>query len=185
MAALSRLLLTINQKLFHTKGLSGKLLTKNHNHVVENLGSIRCMSEHHVMEITPSRWQWHKTKDWLHFYFFVGVIPVAAFIFYMNVFIGPATLQEIPEGYIPKQWEYYRTPVVRFFSRYFYPDIQMEYEKLLHKTHVANVKRQLFALEKQIQILIREHQDYRYWSYTPSNEQNIIELRKYIDETVK
>ena len=66
------------------------------------------MSEHHEMDITPSRWQWHKTKDWLHFYFFVGAIPVATFVFCMNVFIGPATLQEIPEGYIPKQWEYYR-----------------------------------------------------------------------------
>ena len=61
----------------------------------------------------------------------------------------------------------------------------MEYEKLLHKTHVANVKRQLFALERQIEVLIREHQDYRYWSYTPSNERNLIELRKMIDETVK
>lgn len=61
----------------------------------------------------------------------------------------------------------------------------MEYEKLLHKTHVANVKRQLFGLERQIELLNRNHQDYRYWSYTPSNERNLIELRKLIDESMK
>lgn len=61
----------------------------------------------------------------------------------------------------------------------------MEYEKLLHKTHVANTKRQLFALERKIEKLVQEHQDYRYWSYTPSNERNLLELRKIIDETVQ
>lgn len=66
------------------------------------------MSEHRVMEVTASRWQWHKTKDWLHFYTFMGIIPAGLLIFYCNVFIGPATLEPIPEGYIPKQWEYYR-----------------------------------------------------------------------------
>lgn len=39
MATLSRLLLTTSQKLFRTNGLSGKLLTKNYNHVFKNLGN--------------------------------------------------------------------------------------------------------------------------------------------------
>lgn len=65
------------------------------------------MSAHRTMEITASRWQWHKTKDWMHFYFFVGAIPAGLIIFFTNVFIGPAQLEPIPDGYIPKQWEYY------------------------------------------------------------------------------
>lgn len=66
------------------------------------------MSEHRTFRIVPSRWQWQKFKDLFHLYILVGAIPVGAIIFYSNVFIGPATLSEIPEGYIPKHWEYYR-----------------------------------------------------------------------------
>lgn len=60
------------------------------------------------MEIKPSRFQWHKTKDWFHFYFLLGAIPVGTTIFLVNVFIGPATLEQIPEGYVPKEWEYHQ-----------------------------------------------------------------------------
>lgn len=64
------------------------------------------MSEHRTMDIRPSGFQWHKTKDYVHFYILLGVIPVSISIFLINVFIGPATLQQIPEGYRPKEWEY-------------------------------------------------------------------------------
>jgi len=60
------------------------------------------------MFITPSRFQWNKTKDMVHFYVMLGVIPVGLLVFYTNVFIGPATLSPIPENYSPKHWEYHR-----------------------------------------------------------------------------
>lgn len=66
------------------------------------------MSEHRTMVITPSRWQWDKLKDYAHLYVCVAAIPIGIIIFYANVFVGPATLSEIPEGYVPKHWEYYR-----------------------------------------------------------------------------
>lgn len=68
------------------------------------------------MVIEPSRWQWHKFKDMFHYYFMVGAIPVTAVIFYSNVFIGPATLAEIPEGYEPKHWEYYKVQTLIDYS---------------------------------------------------------------------
>lgn len=46
-------------------------------------------------------------QDFVSFYFLLGLIPAGAIILYCNIFIGPATLKEIPEGYEPKPWEYY------------------------------------------------------------------------------
>lgn len=65
------------------------------------------MSEERIMIVRPSNYQWHKMKDWLHFYVMLGIIPITIGLTLVNVFIGPATLEEIPEGYTPKPWEYY------------------------------------------------------------------------------
>ncbi|CAL7941321.1 unnamed protein product [Xylocopa violacea] len=110
MAVLSRLLLATNcQKLSHINGLLQKLLPKNNSCTFQNQnGTRRWMSEHHVMEITATRWQWKQTKNWLHFYFFVGAIPATLIVLYANIMIGPATLEPIPEGYNPQAWEYYK-----------------------------------------------------------------------------
>lgn len=73
-------------------------------------------------------------------------------------------------------------PISRFLSKYFFPNEQMEYEKLLHKLTVANNKRLLFKLEKQIRELEMKHNDYKYWSYRQGSASQIINLRKKIDE---
>lgn len=76
-----------------------------------NTGS-RQMSDHRVFPMEPSRWAWTKFKDYAHFYFMLGLIPCSLVVTGMNVFIGPATLSEIPEGYTPKYWEYYKVSSV-------------------------------------------------------------------------
>lgn len=58
--------------------------------------------------IRPSRYQWNKFKDLLHFFVMLGVIPASIVVFCTNVFVGPAKLAPIPEGYVPKHWEYHR-----------------------------------------------------------------------------
>lgn len=70
----------------------------------------RQMSDHgpKSMIITPSRFQWDKFKDLLHFFTMLGLIPVTAVVFYANVFVGPAKLTPIPDGYVPKHWEFHR-----------------------------------------------------------------------------
>lgn len=78
------------------------------------------MSGHdRTMVIQPSRFQWNKWKDYLHFYSLVGAIPCLTVIFLTNVFIGPATLEPIPEGYQPKHWEYHRVSIFFFPSLIF------------------------------------------------------------------
>lgn len=71
---------------------------------------IREMSGHGppALRIQPSRYTWNKWKDYTHFYTLVGVIPVTILITTVNLFIGPATLSPIPEGYRPKHWEYHK-----------------------------------------------------------------------------
>ncbi|XP_029050624.1 NADH dehydrogenase [ubiquinone] 1 beta subcomplex subunit 5, mitochondrial [Osmia bicornis bicornis] len=183
MAVLSRLFFGSNNKLSQTNGLLRKLLNKNSSIFEKQTGSIRCMSEHRTMPIVASRWQWHKTKDWIHFYFFVGAIPVALIIFYANVFIGPATLEEIPEGYTPQRWEYYRSPITRFLARYVFPNPQQEYEKYLAYLDIAEAKKRLRWLEIQFVENIRSHQDYPIYSYQRSMKSKYIkEYRKLLDE---
>lgn len=96
-----------------------------------------------MFAITPSRFQWHKFKDSLHFFVMLGVIPSTALILYTNIFIGPATLSETPSDYEPKHWEYHRHPITRFLARYLYPSPQQDYEKLCHMLYEENEKAQL------------------------------------------
>ncbi|XP_044262606.1 NADH dehydrogenase [ubiquinone] 1 beta subcomplex subunit 5, mitochondrial [Tribolium madens] len=127
----------------------------------------RPMSEHRVFPIQPSRWQWNKFKDLFHYYIMLGVIPLGLVTLYANVFIGPATLSEIPEGYTPKYWEYYKSPITRFLARYIMTSPQQDYEKYLCYLFMENEKRQLRKLEKQIKEKIAERRDYQAYYYRP------------------
>ncbi|CAH1173878.1 unnamed protein product [Phaedon cochleariae] len=127
----------------------------------------RCMSEHRTFPLTPTRWQWKKFKDHLHYYMMLGVIPCSLGVLYANVFVGPATLTEIPEDYEPKYWEYYRSPVTRFLARYFFNDPQQDYEKYLAFIFMEEETRQLRKLEKQIKQKMAERNDYQAYYYRP------------------
>ncbi|XP_055625833.1 NADH dehydrogenase [ubiquinone] 1 beta subcomplex subunit 5, mitochondrial [Toxorhynchites rutilus septentrionalis] len=131
----------------------------------------RAMSGGHgprMFTITPSRFQWHKFKDLFHFYVMVGAIPVLAIVFYTNVFIGPAQLTEIPEGYEPKHWEYHKHPISRFIARYIMNNPQQDYEKMLHFLHEEGEKAEMLALEKKIREKMAERQDYQSYYYRPA-----------------
>ncbi|XP_050348128.1 NADH dehydrogenase [ubiquinone] 1 beta subcomplex subunit 5, mitochondrial [Nymphalis io] len=122
---------------------------------------------HKTMALQPSRWQYHKFKDMLHYYLMVGLIPVGAIIFYTNVFIGPAQLSPIPEGYEPKHWEYHRHPITRFIARYIHNNPQQEYEKFMHYIDEEAQKAKMIALEKEIRRKMAERQDYQAYYYRP------------------
>lgn len=67
-----------------------------------------------TINITASRFQWHKFKDLFHFYVLIGIIPVSILLFYVNVFIGPATLTPLPDDYTPQHWEYIRVNIIYY-----------------------------------------------------------------------
>lgn len=119
------------------------------------------------MVVEPSRFQWHKFKDLIHFYVMVGLIPMLGIVTYSNIFIGPATLTETPEGYRPKHWEYYRHPITRFISRYMHASPQQEYEKMCHRIAQESDKATVRLLENEIKAKMAETRDYKAYYYTP------------------
>ncbi|XP_043280854.1 NADH dehydrogenase [ubiquinone] 1 beta subcomplex subunit 5, mitochondrial [Venturia canescens] len=161
MVAWSGLLRSVGQILSRGTGILAK--NSAQNGIVQK----RLMSEHRTMSIEPSRWQWHKTKDLLHLYTLVGAIPCVITIMLSQIFVGPAELQPIPEGYVPKPWEYYRDPISRFIARYIYNPPQMEYEKYLHYLWEESELIKIRRLEAQIHDLMYERKDYRAYYYQP------------------
>ncbi|KYM98602.1 PREDICTED: NADH dehydrogenase [ubiquinone] 1 beta subcomplex subunit 5, mitochondrial [Cyphomyrmex costatus] len=152
MAVWSSILRAARQKLLQN--------SSNTTALIKN-GQARCMSEERTFIIRPSSFQWHKTKDYFHLYFLLGAIPVLTGITLVNVFVGPATLQEIPEDYVPKEWEYLRHPIQRFLQRYFFPSPQQEYEKYLHQIYHESQLRKVRLLEQQVNIAMGTRRDYR------------------------
>ncbi|XP_071536727.1 NADH dehydrogenase [ubiquinone] 1 beta subcomplex subunit 5, mitochondrial [Panulirus ornatus] len=119
------------------------------------------------MIITPSRWQWHKFKDLLHFYIMLGVIPLGIMTFAINIFIGPAQLAPIPEDYVPKPWEYYAHPISRFLAKYLYTSHQQDYEKYLHFMYEENEIKQMKLIEKKVHKVMAERGDSQAYYYRP------------------
>ncbi|CAD5116267.1 DgyrCDS5174 [Dimorphilus gyrociliatus] len=102
-----------------------------------------------------------------HFYVALGLIPAGLFIFFMNAFVGPAELSEIPEDYTPENYEYFQNPVKRFMCKHFYPDPVHRYEANLHYLKQSDENQKFKLLERKVKELMSERGDYKGWYYVP------------------
>lgn len=68
------------------------------------------------MNIEPSSFVWKQFKNYLHFYFLLPAIPLSLITAYAHIFIGDAELTEIPEGYVPHNYEYYKVLDWNFYK---------------------------------------------------------------------
>jgi len=123
------------------------------------LQSIKQPASRHF-QITPSRYTWQKYKDMFHFYFFLGAIPGLIGVFLVNIYIGPPTLAEIPEGYVPKHWEYQRHPIQQFEARYIFRSFQEDYERALFYVQEEDEKRRMRLLAWRAELLMKERGDF-------------------------
>jgi len=124
-------------------------------------------NEHRTFDIHASRWSWNKFKDELHFYLLLGIIPLGTLILYCNIFIGPATLADIPPGYEPQVWEYHKHPIQRWFARYAYKPPDEDYEKMMCHLQSEHEKTQFKQLETKVRQLMADRGDYQGWYYVP------------------
>lgn len=126
-----------------------------------------------TMIIKPSDFEKKRWLDHVHFYFWLGALPSFVVIGLTNLFIGPAELVDIPEGYEPKHWEYYKHPITRFHSRYIQESQEKIYERHMHYLNEHQEKVLLRKLQRKVEYLsgdVTGRYDSTYWYYQPAED---------------
>jgi len=116
-----------------------------------------------IVENRPSRWSYDIFKDYLHFYFMLGAIPIGLLIGIVNLTKGQAVLKPIPEGYVPEEYEYYKSPITRWLVKNVYSSYQSQYEGHLSELWEEHKKVNMYMLKKEVERQMRVHGDYKGW----------------------
>ncbi|XP_054712141.1 NADH dehydrogenase [ubiquinone] 1 beta subcomplex subunit 5, mitochondrial-like [Uloborus diversus] len=150
--------------------ISNFLTSKQQNAIRQAFRTMSDDAGDRVMNITPSRHQYTRFKDDLHFYISLGVIPLGLLILYVNIFIGPATLTEIPEDYKPEYHEYFQHPIKRFIAKHFMEDPQVIYERTLHFLKYDQERMRWKEKIDKVNQLMSERDDYKAWFFIPTDQ---------------
>ncbi|OWA51602.1 putative NADH dehydrogenase [ubiquinone] 1 beta subcomplex subunit 5, mitochondrial [Hypsibius exemplaris] len=143
----------------------------------------REMSGKRLFILHPSRFVWRRFRRDLHFFVMIAVIPLSLITLYFNLVVGPADLAEIPEGYIPREWEYYKHPVSRFIVKYYQDPPQKCYEQVLQMMYEQADVMRVRRLEAKIDALQAERMDYMgYYTTTGPTTRYMEKHREEVEE---
>lgn len=124
------------------------------------------------MVIRPSRYQWNHFWDDIHYYTLLAAVPLGLVSLYAYIFIGPAELTEIPDGYEPQEYEYERHPITRLLAWIKTKLIISDQEAYERDIAYINEERMKARFRREYK-LIKEQEslygDYRGYFFIPVN----------------
>lgn len=151
--ALSPLANTIKLKLVGNNQLNQNIIYKR-------------WSGHNNMNIEPSNFPMKKAKDMMHFYVLLTSIPIIVITTIINIRANPE-LTEIPEGYEPRHWEYYKHPITRFLAKYVYMPMETEWEVYLGNHEMISESQIMNQIERKVNHVMAFYNDHRSQYFKP------------------
>uniref|UniRef100_A0AAJ7THQ2 NADH dehydrogenase [ubiquinone] 1 beta subcomplex subunit 5, mitochondrial n=1 Tax=Petromyzon marinus TaxID=7757 RepID=A0AAJ7THQ2_PETMA len=123
--------------------------------------------------IEPTKYFDNRFLNLTIFYLALTGVPAAIIITYINVFVGEAKLAEIPEGYIPENYEYHKHPITRWIVKHVLDPPEKNYEKDMHLIAKEMEKSHHYAIEAKARRLMRDRGD-GPWSVMPVQDPAVI-----------
>uniref|UniRef100_S4R9X9 NADH dehydrogenase [ubiquinone] 1 beta subcomplex subunit 5, mitochondrial n=1 Tax=Petromyzon marinus TaxID=7757 RepID=S4R9X9_PETMA len=124
--------------------------------------------------IEPTKYFDNRFLNLTIFYLALTGVPAAIIITYINVFVGEAKLAEIPEGYIPENYEYHKCKLEHWETKVVEHGDISEYEILLSKVFLKTAGPKLKgAIEAKARRLMRDRGD-GPWSVMPVQDPTVI-----------
>lgn len=124
-------------------------------------------SGHNTMDIRPSNADWKFAKNWFHFYALLGLIPVGIMTTILSIRDNPE-LSEVPDGYEPRHWEYFKHPLTRFAARYLIVSDEKDEEMIMGCLEYNSEKELLKKLAYRVEKVMSFYNDHRSKFFEPT-----------------